>query len=843
MEGGFEDEDIENLIAYAEEHGVLQPQAMENEENEENVGEGDEIDEIMLNAANIVEAWREETEERKGENAVKEHYEKRMQRWLQHHSLKCTHPVERLGLEKADLMEFSNMRDFYVAKVEEYWKKMEEALKKMGRAFVFMKSLEDPKKMARNGVFESFYLTLALSKEQLEHQCTFPLLDKNVLGNPHHRRMFANTSNSVKAQFKNLTPLKEHASIMHCIARHMEENHYCVVDGFVHQFVPGTSYKVIEPMTEYPDEMDGTNRRQMPVETFVRRVGMGIPEVQFFISMGVNNPYSYAIDLITKGGSHLIYYPEKRWDYFAFSNKVVRVSVGPKRARSGQLRPHYSLMDFEEVPDNIVCARYIDKEFSPILFKVPLGFMVPKTPEELKEEEESGLWDHLGGLGTLNKDKIMRRENEGPEVYLRRFRAHFKVVERKGEQLRDWVHQENTNYMAIMFSVYQQMKYEHLQQYDEGEAPPFYWPFTMDKKRPDHPDVLTLIGRCSVFMHTMGTQEYTDQAMFTFFVCIGRSFFPARTMENWQCFMLVVGEARTGKGTMLDVLYDFFGDGGVAQVKNDTKDLFALGGLTSNQRVLYFPDIINFKVFSREMLLKMAAHESEVIRRMRENPENVRWMQKLFMASNCLNLLVSREESSRVTTAPKDDEKKKKEGEEKEEKKVDVGEEKRRKNTPAISTRAVIFKNEKVIDFKAFDTSLDQKRQEEVAPNFAMCLRAISDMKDALGSIPLMSNLPRTCYDSMMDVKAVEILRAFLDDSKYVEFVPRAQLEKAVTMEDLKNAYAEFFAENSTSRLTDDHVRRVHATINMRNSGFKNALLERGFVIEEDTIYNMKLNK
>lgn len=271
-------------------------------------------------------------------------------------------------------------------------------------------------------------------------------------------------------------------------------------------------------------------------------------------------------------------------------------------------------------------------------------------------------------------------------------------------------------------------------------------PFFLDDKDgvPGNRGRNCVMAHMSVIMSVMATQFYSDQQMFLLLALLGRMLHPARTMDNFQVFLMLCGLSRTGKGVILDLLIDVFSHFYVTSIQNDNPDLFASASL-GFKRALYFPDLRSLsKNFSLEKLLRAAANEAESHRRMYQEPIDVTWRQKIAMATNLKPREIFR---------------------------AGGGDEENRAK-PA-ENRAAIFRHAYEIPDALFSQDLGTLRQEQVCANFAAIIRCNAILIRMLGSKTLTAHLPLPCRAEVHKMEAEGVFAKFLADTEYFMFAPQ----------------------------------------------------------------------
>ncbi len=83
--------------------------------------------------------------------------------------------------------------------------------------------------------------------------------------------------------------------------------------------------------------------------------------------------------------------------------------------------------------------------------------------------------------------------------------------------------------------------------------------------------------------------QYEGLAPF-FEVMVGRLLLPTRLKDNWQIMMMLIGDANTGKSTIIEAIQKLFPQGSVAPITANQEVTFGLQGM-EKKRLLIFPDI------------------------------------------------------------------------------------------------------------------------------------------------------------------------------------------------------------------------------------------------------------
>lgn len=519
---------------------------------------------------------------------------------------------------------------------------------------------------------------------------------------------------------KKFKQMKPSAQIQSLLARAINQGGYTIIHGRVYHFIEGTFRHAVEPVNVYTDVCNEDSAKPQDLKEFLNEMVRDQAGIQAYMQRCGSKCISEAVSVFELGRSNLLPKYDLRYDFVAYKNGLLRIALGKKRARAGEFRPGYQFLPYERVVQPIIAARYIDAEFDQRALELPFGFLRPKddpmTAATLVMKFDEKGRSHMS---------VARREGEDALAHYMRFLDCFEIMpndEFQGPDLITWVKEETTSFISDIFAARLACIRERRVQ-----------------RVPDHENVEFLekynsvLSNCYTLTHCMSTQHYTDQEMFIFFVMIGRSFFASRTFDNWQCFLLMPGMSRTGKGILLDLLFDFHGREVIGQIKNDTKDLFSNAGIIY-KRILYFPDIQELKVFTPEMILKCSSNERDAWRQMRTDPFDYSFTQRLYMITNVLNLL----------------EKGDKQG--------------------ALSNRGVILGHYYAVPTDVFNTELEIMRKSAVGWNMAACVRAVTMMRTALGSRTIMDNLPATCRRAAEETRTLAHFAGFLEDEQYLRY-------------------------------------------------------------------------
>jgi hypothetical protein len=476
-------------------------------------------------------------------------------------------------------------------------------------------------------------------------------------------------------------------------------------------------------------------------------------------------------------GNTIVSVPEPDWSHFAFSNGVFKIADAPLRANDGEWRPCLEWIGFEEMQSNFVCPQYIETPEPPDvprLLALPFGF--------LKLREDHAMQPRRERIGSDDEDRfymhysLPRGVDEEPaetaEDWLARWTQQFELVEREGERLVRWLRDEVDFFVSDLFLAWEGARAEARE--GDEDADVRFWPFAG-----------TLLGEMSAVLRVMCTQRYSDQEMYALLCILGRGMYPGRVADNWQSFLLLIGESRTGKGVLIEIIFDILGAAHVTTVKSDQKDLFSLADLPG-KRAIVFEDLSTLTAFHPDLILKMAAHETEVIRLMKTNPYPKYVQQKLFIATNNTDLLRGNK---------------------------DYGQRHDPKVARAMLNRAVMIRHHVGAQHEALLTDLGQTRKAQSPQNFVACMRAYQGVLRGLDGRSVMGFLPRRCLDPTMDMRRSNTLRSFLD--MYCVWENGASMRT----EDVMCCLAEFNEKVRFNSLSPD---------------FRNALVERSYQVSPD---------
>lgn len=129
-------------------------------------------------------------------------------------------------------------------------------------------------------------------------------------------------------------------------------------------------------------------------------------------------------------------------------------------------------------------------------------------------------------------------------------------------------------------------------------------------------------------------QEQTDRVSF-FEAFIGRLFVPVG-FDNWQRWPFLLGEANTGKSTVLNLLAKAFPPNSVGFISNNFERQFGLENMDS-RRLLILPDAPEEldRLVPRELLQSMICGESvPIARKHKAAGEAIQWTVPGIMAAN-----------------------------------------------------------------------------------------------------------------------------------------------------------------------------------------------------------------
>ncbi len=520
-----------------------------------------------------------------------------------------------------------------------------------------------------------------------------------------------------RAKFKAMKPS---AQIQMLLARAINQGGYTIIHGKVYRFIEGTFRHAVEPVMVYVDVCNDDSGKPQELTVFLNNMVRHQAGIQTYMQRCGAKCVGEAVSVFEMGRSNLLPEYDLRYDFCAYRNGMLRVAVGKKRAHAGEFKTGYEFYPYARIAQPIVSARYIDKDFDVRALSDPMGFLRRRSDPL----SQSFLYEEFDDEGKVHY-RMRRREGEDALAYYVRYLSCFEPISNEdfqGENLVTWVEQDTTSFISDIFEMRLAcIRERRVEGHPEADQVAFLEGYG------------GVLAECYAIVHVMSTQHYTDQEMFTFFVMLGRSFFASRTFDNWQCFLLMPGMSRTGKGILLDTLFDFHGREVIGQVNNNHKDLFSNAGIIY-KRILYFSDIRELKIFTPEMILKCSSNERDAWRKMHTDPFDYSFTQRLFMITNVLNLL----------------EKGDKEG--------------------ALSNRCVIIGHHYPVPTDVFTTDLEVKRKAAVGWNMAAAIRCVTLMRTALGSRTLMNHLPATCRNAAEETRTLSMFAAFASNEEYVRY-------------------------------------------------------------------------
>ena len=553
-------------------------------------------------------------------------------------------------------------------------------------------------------------------------------------------------------EFKDTMPGAS-GQFMQRIAKIMYEEGYCLVNQAPHKFVENTFCHVVKPMLVFSDVRDYKSGRPMTICEFLYFLQPKYEELKFLLTIKMDiATRNKVIETMEKLFPHngLIAVPEADWSHYAFTNGIIKIADAPRRARDGQWIPVLEAMPFEDMEDNYVCPQLIESEEPPPLtdyMQLPFGFLKLKDDHQMKPYQKR--------IGPVSEDQeythytLERIEGESDLEYLNRWTQQYVGIERRGEQLLHWLSKETNFYISDLFMAREELGVDCVL---FGN---------------------TLLQHITAVLRIFCIQRYSDQEIFMALCMLGRGLYPGRTCDNWQCLALFMGESRTGKGLLMELLYDMLGLTNITHIKSDQKDLFSLAAVPG-KRAIIFDDLPDLKSFPPELILKIAAHEQTIVRAMQTNPYAISIQHHLYIATNNENLLRGKSYY-------------KENGMDK-------------KVVKAMLSRCVLFRHFIAADFSRLETNLGRIRTEESPQNFISILRCYQLAIEALNGKSIMGFLPQRCLDPTLEMSRGNSLRLFLD--KYCTWKSNAVTD----MEDFMVLIAEFAHQQHFDSCSPDFI-------------------------------------
>ena len=262
----------------------------------------------------------------------------------------------------------------------------------------------------------------------------------------------------------------------------------------------------------------------------------------------------------------------------------------------------------------------------------------------------------------------------------------------------------------------------------------------------------------------------TDCRLEVLYALIGRLFFQVRQLDHWEVMPFFLGEAGTGKSTVLSVISAMFAKSATADIDCNTQKTFGLQEMYDKEVVMIkdAPEKMS-EVLSQEILQKMVTGETIHISVKHRPAFDVTWKAPILAASN----------------HPFD----------------------YKDNQGQMSRRVVIFRFDSPLASSMADTTLESRILSTELPNLvARSLSAYFGLVRSLGSASFWSACPDVLKESREDAMiqgnlVYRFLRAGINGSrsKTSRYYVRRIEGQVTSWEDFKKAFEAFKQYNHRS--------------------------------------------
>jgi energy-coupling factor transporter ATP-binding protein EcfA2 len=120
-------------------------------------------------------------------------------------------------------------------------------------------------------------------------------------------------------------------------------------------------------------------------------------------------------------------------------------------------------------------------------------------------------------------------------------------------------------------------------------------------------------------------------------VMIGRLFFRAGELDNWQVMLFLYGDSGTGKSTLVNIIKAMFSPTAIAAISNNMEKVFGLEGKHDKEILMGFDTPKNMQnVLDQQMWQSMVSAEDIQIPRKNQRAISVPWKVPMVWASNLI---------------------------------------------------------------------------------------------------------------------------------------------------------------------------------------------------------------
>ena len=184
----------------------------------------------------------------------------------------------------------------------------------------------------------------------------------------------------------------------------------------------------------------------------------------------------------------------------------------------------------------------------------------------------------------LLNDRVFKERNYLPDLikwFTQNDHKHFRII---SEHRSDRYLVAFNNGVYVDLKTMQAITLADFEQQHGRQPVTFHWydvPYTENLASSETPSWNKLIS----------TQFGEFERLTEFFeVMVGRLLFPVKMFDNWQIMIMLIGDANTGKSTIIDAILKLFPKGTVAPITANQEAVFGLQDL-NKKRLVVCPDI------------------------------------------------------------------------------------------------------------------------------------------------------------------------------------------------------------------------------------------------------------